>query len=128
MLLDYATLKHVHIGAATLSIALFVLRGIWMLWSPARLRMLWVRFVPHAIDTVLLATALLLAWQLGAAAASSWVGAKVVGLLVYIALGIIALKRGRTRRIRAGAFVGAIVVFAYIVMVAVTKSPLGVMA
>ena len=128
MLPDYATIKHMHMGAVALSFALFVLRGIWMLWSPDRLRMLWVRFVPHAIDTVLLATALLLAWHLGAAAASSWIVAKVVGLLVYIALGIIALKRGRTRRIRAVAFVGAIVAFVYIVMVAVTKSPLGVMA
>jgi uncharacterized membrane protein SirB2 len=125
MLPDYATIKHIHMAAAALSIALFMLRGAWMLWSPERLRAPWVRVVPHVIDTTLLAAALLLAWQLGAAAARGWLIAKVVGLLVYIVLGTIALKRGRTRRIRAVAFVGAIVVFAWIVMVAVTKSPLG---
>ena len=126
MSLDYATIKHVHMSAAALSIALFVLRGAWMLWSPARLRLPWVRVVPHVIDTVLLASALWLAWQLGAAGTHGWLAAKVLGLLVYIVLGTIALKRGRTRRVRAAAFIAAIATFGYIVMVAVTKSPFGV--
>jgi len=57
-----------------------------------------------------------------------WLVAKIVGLLVYIVLGTIALKRGKTRRMRVGAFVAAIATFVYIVMVALTKSPLGVFA
>jgi uncharacterized membrane protein SirB2 len=128
MLPDYADLKHVHMGAAALSIALFILRGTWMLWSPERLRARWVRIVPHVIDTALLVSALWLAWQLGAGGPRGWLIAKVVGLLVYIVLATIALKRGRTLRIRAVAFIGAIATFGYIVMVAVTKSPLGVFA
>jgi uncharacterized membrane protein SirB2 len=122
---DYTTIKHLHMGAAAVSISLFVLRGGWMLWSPEKLRLLWVRVLPHVIDTVLLASALWLAWQLGAAAMSGWIAAKVIGLLVYIALATIALKRGRTRTIRTAAFIAALATFAYIVMVAVTKSPLG---
>ena len=43
MLPDYAVIKHIHMGAAALSIALFMLRGAWMLWSPERLRLTWVR-------------------------------------------------------------------------------------
>jgi uncharacterized membrane protein SirB2 len=126
MSLDYVTIKHVHVGAAALSFALFVLRGAWMLWSPEHLRRPWVRVLPHVIDTGLLASALWLAWQLGAAGTHGWLAAKVVGLLVYIALGTVALKRGPTRRIRVAAFIAAIATFGYIVMVAVTKSPLGV--
>ncbi len=125
---DYATIKHLHMSAATLSIALFVLRGAWMLWSPQRLRVPWVRVVPHVIDTVLLASALWLAWQLGAAGTQGWLAAKIAGLVAYIALGTIALKRGPTRRIRTAAFIAAIATLGYIVMVAVTKSPLGVLA
>lgn len=125
---DYASIKHLHMGAAALSISLFVLRGAWMLWSPEHLRRPWVRVLPHVIDTVLLASALWLAWQIGAAVMGGWLVAKVVGLLVYIALATIALKRGRTRAIRAAAFVAAVATFAYIVMVAVTKSPLGFLA
>lgn len=125
---DYATIKHLHMSAATLSIALFALRGAWMLWSPQRLRVPWVRVVPHVIDTVLLASALWLAWQLGAAGTHGWLTAKIAGLVAYVALGTVALKRGPTRRIRTVAFIAAIATFGYIVMVAVTKSPLGVLA
>ena len=125
---SYAAVKHVHMGAAALSIALFILRGGWMLWSPQRLRLPWVRVLPHVIDTVLLAAALWLAWQLGAAAMHGWLMAKTVGLVVYIVLGTIALKRGKTRRTRAAALIGAMATFGYIAMVALTKSPLGVFA
>ncbi len=128
MLPDYAAIKHIHVGAAALSIALFIVRGAWMLWSPEKLQARWVRVVPHVIDTALLVSALWLAWQLGAGGTRGWLIAKVVGLLVYIVLGTIALKRGRTRRIRALAFIGAIATFSYIVMVAMTKSPLGLFA
>ena len=125
---DYAAIKLVHVGAAALSIAGFALRGAWMLRSPQRLRQRWVRIVPHVIDTVLLASALWLAWQLGAEGTRGWLWAKLIALLVYIGLGTIALKRGRTRGVRVAAFAGALATFAYIVTVAITKSPLGLLA
>ncbi len=128
MALDYATLKAIHVGAAMLSLALFVARGGWMLAASKRLRERWVRIVPHLIDTVLLASALWLAWQIGFVANARWLGAKIAALVVYIALGTVALKRGRTGGIRIAAFVGAVATFAYIVSVAVTKSPLGIFA
>ena len=128
MPLSFATIKHIHMGAAVLSISLFILRGGWMLWSPQRLRQPWVKVLPHVVDTVLLAAALWLAWQLGAAAMHGWLVAKIVGLVVYVVLGTIALKRGRTRRTRAAALIAATATFGYIVMVALTKSPLGVFA
>ena len=76
MALDYAAIKLVHVGAAALSIAGFALRGAWMLRSPQRLSERWVRIVPHVIDTVLLASALWLAWQLGAEGTRGWLWAK----------------------------------------------------
>jgi uncharacterized membrane protein SirB2 len=125
---DYAAIKLVHVGAAALSIAGFALRGAWMLRSPQRLRERWVRIVPHAIDTVLLASALWLAWQLGAEGTRGWLWAKLIALLVYIGLGTIALKRGKTHGVRVAAFAGALATFAYIVSVAIAKSPLGLLA
>jgi uncharacterized membrane protein SirB2 len=115
-------------GAAALSVSLFALRGAWMLRSPQRLRRRWVRIAPHVIDTVLLVSALWLAWQLGAEGTRGWLWAKVAALIVYIALGTVALKRGRTRDVRIAAFAAALATFGYIVSVAVTKSPLGVLA
>ena len=128
MTIDYAAIRLVHTGAAALSIALFALRGAWMLRSPQRLQRRWVRIAPHVIDTVLLASALWLAWHMGVDGTRGWLWAKVVALCVYIALGTIALKRGRTRRVRSVAFAAALATFGYIVSVAITKSPLGVLA
>ena len=127
MTFDYLTIKQVHVSAAGLSLALFALRGAWRAVSPERLAARWVRIVPHVIDTVLLASALWLAWQLGRDAAP-WIAAKVVALLLYIVLGSIALKRGRTPGLRIAAFVAALATFGYIVSVAIAKSPWGVLA
>ncbi|MEO8507019.1 MAG: SirB2 family protein [Betaproteobacteria bacterium] len=125
----YAILKALHVGCAAASIAFFCVRGAWMFSAPERLRRKWVRVLPHVVDTVLLASAIALAIMLrNYPLTHGWLTAKVVGLFAYIALGTVALKRGRTRGIRAAAFAGAIVVFVYIVSVAVTKSPAGFLA
>ena len=118
----YTLIKHVHQGSAIVSVALFILRGIWMMAGSGMLQRTWVRIVPHVIDTVLLVSALLLAWILAQYPfVHGWVTAKVVGLVIYIALGMIALKRGRTMGTRVVAWIGALMVFAYIMLVAVTK-------
>ena len=53
-----------------------------------------------------------------------WLLAKITALLAYIALGTIALKRGKTALQKNLAFVGALAVFGYIAAVAVTKQVL----
>lgn len=122
----YTMLKAVHVASAGASIALFALRGGWMMAAPERLLRRWVRIVPHAIDTVLLASAIALAVMLdNFSATGGWLTAKVVALVAYIVLGTIALKRGRTLRVRVAAFAAALATFAYIVSVAITKSPVG---
>lgn len=129
MALSYAALKALHVATAAASIALFTVRGGWMLGAPHRLRLGWVRVVPHVIDTVLLASAIGLAVMIGNYPGThDWLTAKVLGLIGYIVLGSIALKRGRTTRVRVAAFIGALALFAYIVSVAITKSPAGFLA
>jgi len=125
MTIDYSAIRGLHVAAAAISLALFLLRAAWMLASPAQLQMRWVKVVPHVVDTVLLASALWLAWQLGSEGSRGWLAAKVVGVLVYIAAGTVALKRGRTRVVRVAALVVALATFGYIVSVALTKSALG---
>lgn len=83
-----------------------------------------VRVAPHIIDTVFLGSGIVLVFLLQLNAFSqAWLLAKFTGLVVYIVLGTVALKRGPTLRIRVIAFVAALAVFAYIVGVAVAKSP-----
>jgi uncharacterized membrane protein SirB2 len=117
-------LKHLHITCVALSYSLFFLRGIWMLRDSSLLQQRWVKIAPHMVDTLLLASAISLAWQLGISPlAAPWLGAKIVALLFYIVIGAYALKRGRTKRIRLTAWLAAQLVFFYIVGVAVTHNP-----
>lgn len=122
-MIDYTMLKSVHMAAAMLSITGFVLRYAWMLSGSKLLQARPVKVVPHIVDTVLLASAVLLAMQAGVAPWSvGWLGFKVIALLVYIVLGAIALKRGRSKGARAIAGAAAIALFGAIVWVARYKS------
>jgi uncharacterized membrane protein SirB2 len=124
MMPEHATLKLVHQASALISIAGFILRGGLMLKDSALLRQRWMRTWPHFVDTLLLASGLWMAINLHLHPGSSpWLGAKMIALLIYIALGFVALRLGKTRRIRLAAFIGAIGCFGYIVMVAITRSP-----
>lgn len=122
--MSYLALRHLHITAVVISIALFTLRGAWMLADSPRLQDRWVRVVPHVVDTVLLASAIALTLVLGQYPfAQPWLTAKLAGLLVYIVLGSIALKRGRRKATRVAAFAGALLTVTYIVGVAVHHHP-----
>ncbi len=117
-------LKSIHITCVSLSYTLFLLRGIWMLRESPALQQRWVRIAPHTVDTLLLTSAILLAWQLGYSPLEQpWLAAKIVALLLYIVIGSIALKRGKTKRIRIAAWLVAQLIFFYIVSVALTHDP-----
>ncbi|MBW8329992.1 MAG: SirB2 family protein [Thiobacillus sp.] len=120
----YTLLKQLHLATLAITLTLFVLRGIWMMAGSSRLQARWVRIVPHVNDTLLLASGIGLAVLLQQyPLVHGWLTAKLFGLIVYIALGTLALKRGRTRGQRMAAWVAALLVFAYMVTVAVTHDP-----
>lgn len=123
--IDYQVLKLVHVGCVAVSYALFVLRGAWMIRESPWLGRRWVRVVPHVVDTALLASAVAMAMTIRQYPfVVGWLTAKLLALVCYIGLGMVALKRGRTRRIRIAAWMAAQAVFFYIVAVAVTRNPL----
>lgn len=123
-ILDTALIKHIHVTCVALSYSLFFLRGGWMLRDSPMLRQGWVRYAPHTVDTVLLGSAITLAWQLGISPLEhTWLAAKIVALLGYIVIGSVALKRGKTKRIRLLAWLIAQMIFIYMVSVAVTHDP-----
>ncbi|HKY02561.1 MAG TPA: SirB2 family protein [Burkholderiales bacterium] len=120
----YIVLKQIHLAAAIGSLSLFVLRGLLMLADSPALRGKTLRILPHVVDTLLLLAGVGLAYLLRQVpGVSLWFTAKLVALLLYIVLGSVALKRGRSKGTRAFAFVAALAVFAYIVGVAIHKNP-----
>lgn len=121
----YLALKTIHVSCVVLTINLFLLRGFWMLRDSAMLQQRWVRTLPHVIDATLLTSAILLTFQIGQyPGVNGWLTAKVTALLFYIGLGTLAIKRGKTKRSRIAAGLAAILVFVYIVGVALTRQPI----
>lgn len=118
----YVLLKNIHLATIVITLALFLLRGAWRLMDSPRLDQKWVKIVPHTNDAILLSSAIgmLVVGKLNPLD-HGWLMAKILALLAYVALGTIALKRGRTPLQRNLAFVGALAVFAYMVAVAFTK-------
>lgn len=121
----WSWLKLLHLSCAALSLALFLLRGTWMLAESPLRDARWTKVVPHVIDTVFLVSGIALAVRIAQYPfVQPWLTAKVFGLIAYIVLGSVALKHGRSRGIRALAFVAALAVFGYIVGVARARHPL----
>jgi uncharacterized membrane protein SirB2 len=122
----YLLLKQVHVGFALLSISGFVLRWTWVMmrsrWSQHRL----TKTAPHIIDTLFLTSGLMLAYTIGQYPFfTGWLTAKVVGLLVYILLGMAAMSGRISRKGKVIAFVAAVSSYAWILSVAMLKSPWG---
>lgn len=122
--MSYLAIKHLHITCVALSGLGFLLRGWWMMRNSPRLQHRLTRILPHAVDSLLLGSALTLAALSGQYPfVQGWLTAKVLGLLAYIVLGSLALKRGRTRAGRLLSFGLALAVYAYIVAVALSRNP-----
>jgi len=118
----YVLFKIIHMSFAMISILGFATRGILKIQGSAVLEKKLVKVLPHVVDTILLASAIVLVVMSGQYPFSTpWVTAKLLGLIVYIGLGVFVMKKAKTQKSRIIAFVLALVTVAYILMVASTK-------
>jgi uncharacterized membrane protein SirB2 len=122
----YPQIKQFHIFIALLSGSLFALRGLFAMQGARWPLALPVRWFSYAVDTALLTAALMLLTILpGAMFANGWLAVKVSLVVVYIVLGVFALKRAKTRRARIGCYVAALAVFVSIYAIARAHQPFG---
>ena len=127
--MDYLAWKLLHMSAVALSVSGFIARGLGSFAQAAWVRHRVTRIAPHVVDTLLLLSALMLAGTLHLTPSNApWLVAKIAGLLLYIGLGMLALRPGRPLALRIAAWAAALAVFGWIVSVAVTKQPLGLLA
>jgi len=114
-----------HVVAAFLSISGFIFRGILHLSSSDLLNKKWLKISPHVNDTILIISAIVLLQRADLSILNTpWLQAKIVALILYITLGLIAFRFAKTQTVSLFAWIAAILVFAYIVAVAITKNPL----
>ena len=127
--MNYLLVKAIHQVAVASSLGLFSIRACgsclgayWPKHKPARI-------LQHANDTILLGSALILAVTAGFSPFDSpWLLVKILGLVVYIGLGTLVMREQALKGVRVGALLLAVVLFGFIVSVALTKSSAGVMS
>ncbi|MDU7868353.1 MAG: SirB2 family protein, partial [Pantoea sp.] len=88
----------------------------------------WVRILPHANDTLLLLTGISLVMITHCypfTPQGSWLTEKLLGVIIYIALGFVALsRRPHTDRTRWIAFLVALIALVMVIKLALSKMPL----
>jgi uncharacterized membrane protein SirB2 len=122
----YPQIKWAHVSCVVLSGGLFALRGVFAVTGSAYANHAILRRLSYAIDTILLAAALLLSsiihqWPF----VQPWLTTKVLLLPAYIALGLIAQRFGKTRPVRLACFAAALIVYSFIISVALRHDPRG---
>ena len=124
--MDYLLIKELHVGSAALSIIFFTTRAYWSVIGSGKLQLRFVKIAPHIIDTVLLTCGVILTFMLGGL--QPWIVAKLIALALYIGVGTIAIKRGKSTGTRTLAALIAVAIFFYIVGVALAHNPLSWLA
>lgn len=115
----YPLVKAVHVHAIGLSFAIFFLRGLLMLMRSKFTNHAALRYTSYIVDTLLLGAALLLTVMIAQYPfVHAWLTAKVLLLLAYIVLGVLALRRAKTRQAQILAFIAACLTFAMIFAIA----------
>jgi len=118
-----------HVGCVAFSGTLFTVRGVMRIADLPGANHWTLRWTSYVVDTTLLAAAVLLTLIVHQYPfVDAWLTCKVLLLPLYIGLGIVALRRARTRAGRSAALAAALLTFAYIVSVALTHDPRGWLA
>lgn len=117
-------IKYIHLSSVALTLIFFIIRGIWMIRDSELLKKKWVKILAPVIDTILLVSAIALTIKISQYPfVDNWLTAKVLAVILYIALGLVALTYGRTKNIRITAWLCALLCFGYIASVAVSRNP-----
>src|SRR3546814_13627881 len=90
----YPHIRQIHILTVILSGGLFALRGLFALAGTRWPHAAPVRYLSYTSDTTLLTAALMLVTILpGAMFANGWLTVKLVLVVAYVVLGVLAMKR-----------------------------------
>lgn len=124
----YPLIKNLHLLTVAVTILLFLLRFYWQRTGSAMLQRRWVRILPHVNDTLLLlsgASLVMITHFYPFSPQGSWLTEKLLGVIIYISLGSVALsRRPRSDRTRWIAFIVALIALVTIIKLALSKMPL----
>lgn len=105
----YPAVKHTHLMFIALSISLFVIRFVLHIRQSDLMQKKFLKVAPHVIDTFLLVSGFTLCFMIKQYPfVDPWMTEKIICVVAYIALGIMALKSNRNKLFKFFAFIGAI--------------------
>jgi len=117
-------IKPVHVGCALLTLCFFAWRGVMQFRDPAFTGRLWVRRTAESVDTLLFVTGVTLVWMTGQLPwQEMWLAAKLVALLGYILLGMVAFHWSNSRAVKMVSWIAAMVTYVFMVSVALSRNP-----
>ncbi|MES2824460.1 MAG: SirB2 family protein [Pseudomonadota bacterium] len=124
----YAIFKHSHLLIIAIAFVVFFVRGVLMMQSSRATNHKFFKITPHILYTLLLITGIGLAVvQKFSPMQQPWLLAKIIALVVYIILGVLTFKHSNPT-MRKILWLLAMIVFVYMVSVALSKNPLGFFA
>lgn len=123
--MTYQLLKYLHVTTVIISIVLFLWRCQWILRYGQHQKPNWMRWVPHVNDSLLFVLGIWLAITIQQYPfTTNWLTVKLIALLVYIFLGLSVMRWARSRQTQLLTIGAAVLVYVYMVSVAITKQPL----
>jgi uncharacterized membrane protein SirB2 len=126
--LNYIVLKYLHIVAVATSFALFFLRGLWVLGAYPPTQEKWARMLPHAVDAVLLLSAVGMLAMTPEHGWPGWMTVKIGLLLGYVLIGLYTLHSARSMQQKLIGLVLALLIYLFITTIAVMHHPLGILS
>jgi uncharacterized membrane protein SirB2 len=118
----YIAIKHIHLTAVAVSFLFFTFRYLLRLTNSHLLQKKWMKITPHIVDTLLLASAIVLMFVIGQyPLVNAWLTAKLVCVVGYILMGVACLKISNRKSVITGAYLIALAFIACAGKIAVTK-------
>ncbi|MCW9024562.1 MAG: SirB2 family protein [Gammaproteobacteria bacterium] len=120
----YSFIKNLHLATVSFSIVFFIIRGLWKFNHSNWYRKKWARRLSQLNDIILLSCGIFMAISLQQYPfVHQWLTAKLILLVIYILLGMLALHWARSRQLQLGAWLSAILVYGYLVGTALNRTP-----
>lgn len=122
--MSYMAIKHIHLVAVGIGFALLLMRGFLMTTGSTLDKRRWMRIVIHFNYAVLFLAGIALSFKAGLKPGDHpWLMIKIGGLIVLLVLGASVLSRVRSSSARFATWLLGVLLFLYLVSVALTKNP-----
>jgi len=119
--MDLTILAKAHSGIAILALLIYVIRGAMMLADSPKTNSRGILSVASIVTIILFGLGVYLGFMKHLSFADGFVLTKIIGLLLFVALGVIALKKGLSKPIASILWLLGLLAFIYTYLIATHK-------